>query len=54
MQDVKSADQAKNLSNVIKINESQIKDHLGQMVRSTVEETLLSFGKLNKRTVFCR
>lgn len=40
MQNITSAEQAKNLSNVIKINESQIKDHLGQMVRSTVEETL--------------
>jgi len=30
----------KNLSNVIKINEDQFKDHLGKMVRSSVEETL--------------
>ncbi len=29
-----------NLSNVIKINEDQFKDHLGKIVRSTVEETL--------------
>ena len=35
-----SAETAKNLSNVIKINEDQFKDHLGKMVRSTVEETL--------------
>jgi transposase-like protein len=28
------------LSNVFKINEGQIQDHLGEMVRSTVEETL--------------
>jgi transposase-like protein len=40
MQNSKSAEQVKNLSNVIKINEAQIKDHLGQMVRSTVEDTL--------------
>lgn len=40
MQDVKSADQAKNLKSVIKINDRQIKDHLGKVVRSTVEETL--------------
>jgi len=40
MQDIKSADQAKNLNNIIKINEQQIRDHLGSMVRSTVEETL--------------
>ena len=30
----------KNLNNVIKINEAQIQDHLGEMVRSTVEQTL--------------
>lgn len=30
----------KDLSNVIKINESRIQEHLDQMVRSTVEETL--------------
>ena len=35
-----SAETAKNLSNVIKINEDQFKNHLGKMVRSTVEETL--------------
>ena len=29
-----------NLEKVIKINESAIRDHLGEMVRSTVEETL--------------
>ena len=29
----------KNLNNVIKINEDQFKDHLGKMVRSTVEKT---------------
>ena len=40
MQNSNSANSDKNLSNVIKINEAQIKDHLGQMVRSTVEETL--------------
>jgi len=30
----------KNLNNVIKINEAQIQDHLGEMVRSTIEQTL--------------
>jgi putative transposase len=35
-----STEPAKNLSNIIKINEDQFKDHLGKMVRSTVEETL--------------
>lgn len=40
MQNSNSADTSKNLSNVIKINETQIRNHLGEMVRSTVEETL--------------
>jgi len=40
MQNPDSAQWDKNLSNVIKINEDQFKDHLGKMVRSTVEETL--------------
>ena len=40
MQNTDSAQSDKNLSNVIKINEAQIQDHLGEMVRSTVEETL--------------
>ena len=40
MQNTASAQSDKNLSNVIKINEAQIQDHLGEMVRSTVEETL--------------
>lgn len=40
MQKTDSAQSDKNLSNVIKINEDQFKDHLGKMVRSTVEETL--------------
>jgi Golgi nucleoside diphosphatase len=35
-----SAGQVENWSNVIKINESQIKNHLGQMVCSTVEDAL--------------
>jgi len=30
----------KNLNNVIKIDEAQIQNHLGEMVRSTVEEAL--------------
>lgn len=40
MQNSDSAQSAKDLRNVIKINEAQIQDHLGEMVRSTVEETL--------------
>ncbi len=40
MQNSNSANSDKNLSNIIKINEAQIHDHLGKMVRSTVEETL--------------
>jgi len=40
MQNRQSACADKNLNNVIKINEAQIKDHLGEMVRSSVEETL--------------
>jgi len=40
MQNSDSAQSDKDLSNVIKINEAQIQDHLGEMVRSTVEETL--------------
>ena len=40
MQNGNSAEQVKNLSNVIKINEAQIKYHLGEMVRGTVEDTL--------------
>ena len=30
----------KSQGNIIQINEEQIKDHLGEMVRETVEETL--------------
>jgi transposase-like protein len=40
MQNSNSANSDKNLSNIIKINEAQIHDHLGKMVRNTVEETL--------------
>jgi transposase-like protein len=40
MQNSNSAKSDKNLKNIIKINESQIKGHLGEMVRSTVEDTL--------------
>ena len=40
MQEATSTETAKDLSSVIKINEHQFKDHLGKMVRSTVEETL--------------
>jgi putative transposase len=40
MQNSQSAGADKNLNNVIRINEAEIKDHLGEMVRSSVEETL--------------
>jgi putative transposase len=40
MQNSRSVKSDNNLSNVIKINEAQIQNHLGQMVRSTVEEAL--------------
>jgi putative transposase len=40
MQNSTSASAEKNLSNVVKIDEAQIQQHLGEMVRSTVEETL--------------
>ena len=40
MRNTDSEQSDKNLTNVIKINEVQIQDHLGEMVRSTVEETL--------------
>lgn len=34
------SDDSKKLGNVISINEDEVKDHLGEIVRSTVEETL--------------
>ena len=40
MQNRTSAATEKNLSNVIKIDEAQVQQHLGEMVRATVEETL--------------
>ncbi len=40
MQDSTSAPADKNLSHVIKIDEAKIQWHLGEMVRSTVEQTL--------------
>jgi putative transposase len=40
MQNSTSAPAEKELSNIIKIDEGQIQQHLGEMVRSTVEETL--------------
>jgi len=40
MQNSTSATTEKNLSNVIKVDEAQVRQHLGEMVRSTVEETL--------------
>ena len=33
-------DDTKTLNNVVQIDESRIQDHLGEMVRGTVEETL--------------
>ncbi len=39
MQKINSDSTGKNLNNVIKINEAQIQNHLGQMVRSTVKQT---------------
>jgi len=39
-----SAAAEKNLSNVIKIDEEQIQEHLGEMARSTVEETLTYYA----------
>ncbi len=33
-------DDGKEMSNVIRIDEARIKDHLGEMVRGTVEEAL--------------
>ena len=40
MRNTDSAQSDKNLRNGIKINEARIQDHLDEMVRSTVEETL--------------
>ena len=40
MQNRTSTTEEKNLSNVIKIDQAQVQAHLGEMVRSTVEETL--------------
>lgn len=40
MQNSQSAKPDNNFNNVIKINEAQIQNHLSQMVRNTVEETL--------------
>jgi transposase-like protein len=37
---MKTEESVKNLNKVIKIDEAKIKNHLGEMVRSTVEETL--------------
>ena len=37
---MKTEESVKNLNKVIKIDETRIKNHLGEMVRSTVEETL--------------
>jgi hypothetical protein len=40
MQNSTSAAAEKNLSQIIKIDEGQVQQHLGEMARSTVEETL--------------
>ena len=40
MQNRTSAAAEKNLSQIIRIDEGQVQQHLGEMVRSTVEETL--------------
>ncbi len=40
MQNSNSTKATQNLNKVIKIDEAQIRDHLGEMVRSTVEQTL--------------
>jgi transposase-like protein len=40
MQNSTSTTEEKNLSQVIKIDEAQVQQHLGELVRSTVEETL--------------
>lgn len=40
MRNDSSAQESENLNNVIKIDQSQFKNHLGNMVRTTVEETL--------------
>ena len=39
-QQAESVQTEKNFRNVIKIDEAQVKDHLGGLVRKTVEETL--------------
>ncbi len=40
MQNSNSTKTTENLNKIIKIDEAQIRNHLGEMVRSTVEETL--------------
>jgi hypothetical protein len=40
MQNSTSAAAEKTLNRIIKIDEGQVRQHLGEMVRSTVEETL--------------
>ena len=39
-QQAESVQTEKNFSNIIRIDEAQVKDHLGGLVRKTVEETL--------------
>lgn len=52
MRNSKSAEQVKNLSKVIKIDETQIKDHLGQMVRRVEDITEALWGmRVNAGTV---
>jgi len=40
VQQAESAEQQRNLNGIIKIDQAQIKSHLGQMVRQSVEDTL--------------
>ena len=53
MQNSNSAKTAENLNKVIKIDEAQIRNHLGEIVRSTVEQTLNPCPWRNPRD-FCR
>jgi hypothetical protein len=50
MQNSDSAQSDKDLRNVIKINEAQIQDHLGEMVRSTKKRSMLCWTR--RRTSF--
>jgi putative transposase len=43
----------KSQGNIIQINENQIKDHLGEMVRGTVEETLNAMLEKEAEQMVC-